>query len=118
MVLNQGQLNGVRLLGRKTIELMSMNHLDDDARLVGAKEYPQLALHGGQTMGLGFGVVFAPEKMPAMASKGELSWAGAAGTKFWIDPKEQIVAIALVQLYQAPWPLRYDLKTSVYQALN
>ena len=118
MVLNQGQLDGVRLLGRKTIELMSMNHLDDEARLVGAKEYPNLALHGGQTMGLGFGVVFAPEKMPAMASKGELSWAGAAGTKFWIDPKEQIVAIALVQLYQAPWPLRYDLKTSVYQALN
>jgi len=69
-------------------------------------------------MALGYGVVTNPALMPATASKGEISWAGAAGTKFWIDPKEELIAIALVQLYQAPWPLRYDMKATTYQAIT
>ena len=117
MVLNGGEYNGVRLLSPKTVEYLSLNHLTPEVRANGANDYPALALHKGQSMGLGFGVVTDPAYMPATSSKGEISWSGAAGTKFWIDPKEQLIAIALVQLYQAPWPLRYDMKAATYQAI-
>jgi CubicO group peptidase (beta-lactamase class C family) len=56
--------------------------------------------------------------MPAVSSVGELSWAGLAGTKFWIDPQEELITIGLVQLYRTPWPLRFDLKASSYQAIT
>jgi len=113
MVLNGGQLDGARLLSPKTIEYLSLPHMTPQVRSVGVHN-----LHGGQTMALGYGVVTNPELMPAISSKGELSWAGLAGTKFWIDPEEQLIAIALVQLYNAPWPLRYDLKAVTYQAIE
>jgi len=112
MVLNGGTLEGARILSPKTVEYLSLNHLTDAVRNEGEHD-----LHGGQSMALGFGVVTTPALMPAISSKGELSWAGLAGTKFWIDPKEQLVAIALVQLYSTPWPLRFDMKSAVYQAI-
>ncbi len=118
MVLNGGTFNGVQILSPKTVEYLSLNHLTPAVRAEGANAYPGLSLHNGQSMALGFGVVTHPAWMPAISSKGEISWAGAAGTKFWIDPKEQLIAIALVQLYQAPWPLRYDLKAAAYQAIS
>ena len=68
-------------------------------------------------MALGMGVITNPAITPAISSKGELSWSGTAGTKFWIDPAEGIVGIAMVQLYRASWPLRFDLKVAAYQAL-
>jgi len=118
MVLNGGEYNGERVLSPKTVEYLSLNHLTPKVRAEGVGDYPALALHGGQSMALGYGVVTNPELMPAISSKGEISWAGAAGTKFWIDPQEELIAIALVQLYQAPWPLRYDLKAATYQAIT
>ncbi len=118
MVLNGGEYNGQRLLSPKTVEYLSLNHLTPSVRAEGANDYPALALHGGQSMALGYGVVTDPALMPAISSKGEISWAGAAGTKFWIDPQEGLIAIALVQLYQSPWPLRYDLKATTYQAIT
>ncbi len=117
MVLNGGQYNGVRLLSPTTIEYMTLNHLPAAARAQGRGQYPSLDLYSGQSMALGYGVVTAPAMMPAISSKGEISWSGAAGTQFWIDPKEEMIAIALVQLYQAPWPLRLDLKATSYQAI-
>ncbi len=113
MVLNGGELDGVRLLGPKTVEYLSSNHMTPEVRAVGKHD-----LHGGQSMALGYGVVTEPALMPAISSKGELSWAGLAGTKFWIDPREELVGIGLVQLYQSPWPLRFDLKVGAYQAIT
>lgn len=113
MVLNGGSLNGVRILGPKTVEYLSSNHLSDKVRNEGEHD-----LHAGQSMALGFGVVTNSGIMPAVSSAGELSWAGLAGTKFWIDPKEELITIGLVQLYRAPWPLRYDLKATSYQAIT
>lgn len=118
MVLNGGHYNGVQLLSAKTVEYLSLNHLTPEVRAEGAGAYPGLSLHKGQSMALGFGVVTNPAWMPAISSEGEIGWSGAAGTKFWIDPKEELIAIALVQLYQAPWPLRYDLKAAAYQAIT
>jgi CubicO group peptidase (beta-lactamase class C family) len=113
MVLNGGSLNGVRILGPKTVEYLSSNHLSDKVRNEGEHN-----LHAGQTMALGFGLVTNSGLMPAVSSVGELSWAGLAGTKFWIDPKEELITIGLVQLYRTPWPLRYDLKATSYQAIT
>lgn len=118
MILNGGELNGARILGPKTVEMMSGNHLSDDVRANGVGEYPLLDLYSGQSMALGWGVVTNPTAMPDLSSLGELSWGGVAGTKFWIDPKEKLIGIALVQLYQSPWPLRADFKTAAYQALD
>lgn len=113
MLLNGGELDGKRVLGPKTVEYLSLNHLSDKVRNEGEHD-----LHAGQSMALGFGVVTNPAMMPSVSSKGELSWAGLAGTKFWIDPQEQLVGIALVQLYSSPWPLRFDMKTASYQAIT
>lgn len=113
MVLNGGELDGVRILGPKTVKFMASNHMTPKVRSVGKHN-----LHAGQSMALGYGVVTNPALMPATSSKGEISWAGLAGTKFWIDPEEELIGIGLVQLYNSPWPLRFDLKVGAYQAIE
>ncbi|MBX2847073.1 MAG: beta-lactamase family protein [Acidiferrobacterales bacterium] len=118
MVLNGGEYQSKRLLSPKTVEFLSANHLTPTVWAEGRGEYPQQDLYGGQSMALGFGVVTDPAQMPAISSVGEISWSGAAGTKFWIDPQEELIAIAMVQLYQSPWPLRFDLKATTYQAIT
>ena len=118
MILNGGSYKGARILGPKTVEFMSKNQMTDEVRAEGVGDFENSDLHAGQNMSLGFGVVVKPALMPATSSKGELSWSGAAGTKFWIDPQEEIIGIALVQQYLAPWPLRFDMKVAAYQALS
>lgn len=115
--INDGYVNNARILGPKTVQLMSSNHLRADVRAEGVGQYPSDDLYPGQSMALGMGVITNAAITPAVSSRGELSWGGAAGTKFWIDPAEGIVGIAMVQLYGAPWPLRFDLKVATYQAL-
>ncbi len=90
MLLNGGTLEGVRLLGRKTIELMTADHLGS---ITGA---PDLLLPG-----YGFGLGFAVRQHAGIAqtpgSVGEYFWGGLAGTTFWVDPREQLFAILLLQ---------------------
>ena len=81
MLVNGGELYGVRLLSRKTIELMSADHLGDRARTG--------VLQDGYGFGLTFAVNLGVGKTGAVGSAGEFYWGGAAGTGFWIDPKEQ-----------------------------
>jgi CubicO group peptidase (beta-lactamase class C family) len=89
MLLNDGQLDNVRILGRKTVELMRSNHLGDLNR-------------GSLNEGFGFGLTFevnlGPGKAPTVGSEGEYDWGGAAGTSFWIDPKEHMVGVFLIQI--------------------
>ncbi len=118
MLLNGGSYNGTRLISPKTVQWMTSNHLSETVRAEGRGQYPSDDLYPGQSMGLGFGVVTNPALMPSVSSLGEYSWGGAAGTKFWIDPEENIIGIAMVQLFRAPWQLRYDLKVATYQALT
>lgn len=118
MVLNGGSYNGVRILGPKTVQYMGLNHLTPAARAEGVGEFQNSDLYAGQSMSLGFGVVTHPALMPAISSIGEISWAGVAGTKFWIDPQEDIIGIAMVQQYSAPWPLRFDMKVATYAAIT
>ena len=117
MVLNGGSFNGDSLLGPKTVEFFGSDHLTPEVRAEGVGQYPSADLYPGQSMALGLGVIINPALTPSMSSKGELSWGGIAGTKFWIDPQEQFIGIAMVQLYGSPWPLRFDFKVAAYQAL-
>jgi len=93
MLLNGGVLDGKRILGRKSVELMHMDHLGDLARGPGIAN-----LAPGTGFGLTFAVTKDPGKLGVMASAGEYYWAGAAGTRFWIDPKEKMITIFMVNI--------------------
>ena len=115
---NGGELDGVRILGAKTVDYMSTNHLNASISAGGNGETP--ALNGalrGFGFGLGFGLVVDPAAGGVIGSVGEFNWGGAAGTVFWIDPVEEIVVVSMIQLMSSPWPLRSDLKVATYQAL-
>lgn len=115
-----GSYNGARILGPKTVQYMRINHLTDEVRNNGAGEYPASHLYPGQSFGLGFGVITDPGQSQVISSRGEYSWGGAANTKFWLDPEEDLVAIFMSQVMYAPWSdeNRYNMKIATYQALT
>ena len=108
MLLNGGELDGVRLLSPKTIELMTMNHLGD---------IPMGFNREGAGFGLGFGLVLDPGLVGEVSSAGEYNWGGAAGTTFWIDPQENLIGLFMVQSLPHRTRLRGEFKSLVYQAL-
>lgn len=112
MLRTGGTLDGVRILSPKTIEYMASNHLVVPAN--GSGEAPQLRLGnlypGGFGFGLGVGVIESPQALGVLASEGEFSWGGAAGTIFWVDPVEDVVVVGMIQLMSSPWPLRNQLR--------
>jgi len=120
MLRNGGRYDGVRILGPKTVQYMTINHLTDQVRNEGADEYPASHLYPGQSFGLGFGVITDPGQSQVISSAGEYSWGGAANTKFWIDPEEELVAILMTQFLASPWSddTRYHMKIATYQALT
>jgi CubicO group peptidase (beta-lactamase class C family) len=117
MLLNGGELDGVRLLSRSTIKLMTSDHL---GTRIAAPFQPGELLLGtpGYTFGLGFAVRQGDGVAGVAGSAGEFMWAGYAGTYFWVDPKEEIVGVYMTQ---APSPIRAYyrkmFKGLVYQAL-
>ena len=114
MLLNGGQLDGVRLLSRTTVNYMTSDHLGD------IKSAGFVALPPPIGFGLGFAVRKETGLFEVTGSAGEYYWAGAAGTGFYVDPKEQLICILMTQA--APGvPRRYDrylFKQLVYQAIN
>ena len=102
MLLNGGQLEGHRVLSRASVTLMSSDHLGSR---IAAPVTPGELLLGvpGYTFGLGFAVRQGPGIAGLPGSAGEFMWAGYAGTYFWVDPKEEIVAVYMTQ---APSPIR------------
>ena len=102
MLLNGGQLDGTRVLSRSTVALMTADHL---GTRIAAPVTPGELLLGvpGYTFGLGFAVRQGPGLAGVPGSAGEFMWAGYAGTYFWVDPKEEIVAVYMTQ---APSPIR------------
>jgi CubicO group peptidase (beta-lactamase class C family) len=117
MLLNGGDLDGVRVLSRSTIKLMTSDHL---GTRIAAPFQPGELLLGtpGYTFGLGFAVRQGDGVAGVAGSAGEYMWAGYAGTYFWVDPKEEIVGVYMTQ---APSPIRAYyrkmFKGLVYQAL-
>ena len=108
-MLNGGELDGARLLSRKTIELMTADHLGD-------------IYNGRRPTGYGFGLGFAVAQDLARigipTSIGEYNWGGAAGTKFWIDPREDLIGIFMMQILPHT-DLTYgtEFKIQAYQAI-
>ena len=106
MMLNGGELDGVRLLGPKTVELMTSNHTG-------------VLFNEGKTgFGLGFEIVDDIGKAGMFGSPGEFSWGGAYHTTYWADPKEKIVAVLMTQLLPAEGSdLHEKFRDLVYQAV-
>ena len=117
MLLNGGRLGDQRILSRKSIELMSSNHLPDsfasDAYLETAGGYRR-----GAGFGLTVGVILDPGKAGQYGSKGVYFWGGAASTIFWIDPEEELVAVLMTQLLGSSELLRETYSALVYQAID
>ena len=109
MVLNGGELNGIRLLGRKTVELITMDHISHDWK-------PNERTGSG--FGLGFAVVTDVADTSSLGSVGTCSWGGMASTTFWIDPMEELIAILMTQLVNADCPFHAQFRTLTYQALT
>ncbi|MBT4642593.1 MAG: beta-lactamase family protein [Deltaproteobacteria bacterium] len=119
MVLNGGELDGVRIVGRKTIEFMTLNHLpnNSDMAAMSVSSFLQVATEGNG-FGLGFSVALGAEKTEVIGSKGEVAWGGAASTAFWIDPVEDLIVIFLTQFMpSATFNFRGQLKSIIYPAL-
>jgi CubicO group peptidase (beta-lactamase class C family) len=116
-LLNGGELNGQRIIGRKTIEYMTSNHLQGIFADRGG-EGPSNSIIGAQGFGLGFGVIVDDTKAGVIGSEGQYYWGGAAGTIFWIDPVEDLVAIAMIQHMNVRVPLRNTMKAIVYGAIT
>ena len=120
-LLNGGELDGVRLVSRKTVELMTANHLPPGTP-IGADMARFEALAPSADMGQGFGLGFAVRtdtgRNPLPGSNGDYFWGGAYGTYFWIDPKEDMYVVFMMQSPQARLPYRYLLRQLVYQAVD
>jgi len=111
MLLNNGQLDGCRILGRKTVELMTLDHLPNN--------HPNIEI-GIQSFrfGLGVSVMTDVARSRALSSLGDFGWGGAAGTQVWIDPREDMITMIMIQV-------RSDVATGImdvtkrlaYQAL-
>jgi CubicO group peptidase (beta-lactamase class C family) len=91
MLLNGGALDGVRIIGRKTLELMTSDHLDASVKIQGTLTQP------GHSFALGFGVRTQAGIAPFMGSVGQFFWSGIGGTFFWIDPREDLFAVFMSQ---------------------
>ena len=121
MMQNMGELDGVRILGRKTVELMTMNHLpggQDLTELAQGGMFTETA-YAGVGFGLGFSVMQSPARAQVVGSPGEFAWGGAASTAFWIDPVEDLTVIFMTQLMpSSSYPLRRELRVLTYAALE
>jgi len=117
MLRRKGELDGQRLLGRKTVELMTCNHLPGDLADMGQPTFCETT-YEGIGFGLGMSVMLDPAKAKIVGTPGEYAWGGYASTAFWIDPLEDLTVIFLTQLIPSgAYPIRRELRVLVYQAL-
>lgn len=120
MFANGGQLDGVRLVSRKTIDLMTADALPPDIRM-GADMFRFEALEPSARMGQGFGLGFAVRNVqgvnPLPGSPNDYYWGGAYGTYFWHDPRERLYVVFMMQSPRARLRYRYLMRDLVYQAM-
>ncbi len=119
-LINGGELGGVRLLGPKTLKLMTTNHLPGGLDLPAmSRSMFSEATYNGMGFGLGFAVTMDPAKTLLPGSAGEYNWGGAASTAFWVDPAEELITVFMTQLMPSnTYPLRRELRALVYSAIT
>ena len=105
MLLNKGTLGGSRILSRKSVELMQSARVDSDGDQI-------------PDFGLGFEIIVDAAKAGELGSIGTYSWSGAYLTSYWIDPKENLIAVFLSQVRPSQSDIRAKFNTIVYQALE
>jgi CubicO group peptidase (beta-lactamase class C family) len=115
MLVNSGELDGVRLLSRKTVDLMDSNHLPEGV----ARGAAGGGTVRGEGYGLGVRVVTNPAQAGNLTSAGTFGWSGAAGTHFFVDRSEDLVAVFMIQKMGAPDgpAMAAQFETLVYQAI-
>jgi CubicO group peptidase (beta-lactamase class C family) len=118
MLLNNGQLDGKRILAPATVKLMTSNHLPAEL-LTGQFGIGQQVMRPGLGYGYNCAVVFDPPEANLPEGKGTFYWDGAAGTWFWVDPTNDVVFVGMIQRMLSPAspPLEFESRTVVYGAL-
>jgi CubicO group peptidase (beta-lactamase class C family) len=119
MLGNGGELDGVRILGPRTLQLMTLNHLP------GGKDLATMAQNAGETnregqgFGLGFAVLLDPTVAQIIGTPGEYYWGGAASTAFFVNPREELIMLFLTQLRpSSTYPIRRELRATIYAAIT
>lgn len=105
MLLNNGELDGSRILSRKSVDLMQSPRIDSSGDQI-------------PDFGLGFEVIVDPAKAGELGSIGSYSWSGAFLTSYWIDPSENLIAVFMSQVRPSQSDIRAKFNTMVYQALE
>ncbi len=119
MLLQKGKLDGQRILGRKTVEFMAVNHLPGNQDMAGMGQ-PIWSESSAEGIGYGLGmaVVIDAPTTQLIRSNGEYFWGGAASTAFWIDPAEEMFVVFMTQLTPSSfYPIRAELRVATYLAL-
>ena len=109
MLLNEGEYDGARILGRKSVELMRSDHLGSIPHFALLQEW--------EGFGLTFAVNPGPGKSPDVGSAGSYRWGGAAGTTFWLDPKEHMFGMFLIQILPPNVGASGEFERLAYMAL-
>ena len=115
-----GELEGGRIIGRKTLDYMTQNHLPAAVPGAGSGDNPLAAATRAQQRAFGFGLGFGIDMNPTvgeLSSLGDYYWGGYAGTVFWVDPEEDLVVVGLIQFNGGSGLLSNGLKIAVLQAI-
>jgi CubicO group peptidase (beta-lactamase class C family) len=121
MLLNGGVSDGCRYLSRKTIELMTTNHLPDGRSISdhAVEEGWSDSIFDGTGFGLGFSVILDPATAQLASSVGQYAWGGMASTAFWVDPEEEVIVVFMTQLMPSTtYPIDRELRALVNAAIE
>jgi CubicO group peptidase (beta-lactamase class C family) len=119
MLAGGGSLDGVRIIGPRTLRFMTMNHLPGGRDLAAFADFGGETKRAGQGFGLGFGVLLDPVVAQTIGTPGEYFWGGAASTAFFVSPADELAVIFLTQLRpSASYPVRRELRAAVYASLD
>ncbi|WP_169570240.1 serine hydrolase domain-containing protein [Sneathiella limimaris] len=117
MIRRRGQVGSDRILGSRTVDFITSNHMPGDLASMGQPVFSEVSF-AGVGFGLGGWVMLEPAKAQMMGSPGDFGWGGMASTVFWVDPLEDLVVLFATQLLPSSfYPLRKELRALVYQAM-